>query len=248
MNPHNLIVIADPHLGSVEGDVQQMVDFIRSIDTHSTQLLFLGDLFHIWAGPQKYHTTKVMTLMKELSSFRKRGGVSYLIAGNRDVFLPEITNPAHTHPFPFSFISGEYCFIELAGSKIVAAHGDTINSKDLQYLKWRKVVRSWWFRAFFNLIPAFWVKKIMISLERKLKGTNMAFRKVFPDEEWQHFLKMIDQTFNPDLLIAGHFHPKDPIITNMKNFKGVVVPAWNPGGRYLEISTDLALSFKSIAP
>lgn len=245
MSTRRIIAIADPHLGSIEGDVERMVEFIRSIDPTSTQLLFLGDLFHIWAGPRKYHTASVKTLMEELAIFRQKGGISYLIAGNRDVFFPEISDPTHTKPFPFSIISGEHCHIQLGKHRIVAVHGDTVNSKDLQYLKWRKLIRHWLFRGIFHLIPAFGVKRIMVSLERKLKGTNMAFRKSFPEEEWCRFLEEIHQRLSPDLLLAGHFHPETPIVTELKDLKGVVVPAWNPTGEYLEIDTDLTLTFKS---
>ena len=54
-----IIVISDPHLGVQSHDVENMIDFIEKLDPQKHEILFLGDLFHIWAGPAKYHISPV---------------------------------------------------------------------------------------------------------------------------------------------------------------------------------------------
>ncbi len=246
MSNKKLIVIADSHLGTIKGDVDQMIEFISSIDPQQSELLFLGDLFHIWAGPFKYRTRIVNSLMDVLFSFREKGGISYLVAGNRDAFLPEKQQNEMDDLYPFTRIALKQLEIEFSGRKLVAVHGDTINSQDKQYLRWRALIRSKPFRWSFNLIPAKRVKKILLMLEENLKKTNTAFRKEFPQEEWQQFLRQTYADFSPELLIAGHYHPQDPIIDKYKSMTGMIVPAWCEQLSYLEIDEKLNFKLKSM--
>jgi DNA-binding LytR/AlgR family response regulator len=85
-----LYIIADPHLGSIDGDIDLMIRFIRSLDASRSTLLFLGDLFHVWVGIPRYHTPEIKRLLKELDKYRSEGGVSLLVGGNRDTLLPNI--------------------------------------------------------------------------------------------------------------------------------------------------------------
>ena len=68
MGDKNIIAIADPHLGVTPGDVKEMIRFIGTLDPIDNDLLFLGDLFHIWAGPKKYHTPPVESMLVVLKS------------------------------------------------------------------------------------------------------------------------------------------------------------------------------------
>ncbi|MBU2514988.1 metallophosphoesterase [bacterium] len=246
MSIKKLIVIADSHLGTIKGDVDQMIGFISSLDPQKSELLFLGDLFHIWAGPFKYRTSVVNSLMEALFSFRESGGISYMVAGNRDAFLPEKQQNEQNDLYPFSKIALEQLEIDLPGGKLIAVHGDTINSTDKQYLRWRALIRSKPFRWAFNLIPANRVKKILLILEENLKKTNTAFRKEFPEDEWQQFLESVYSSHSPDLLIAGHYHPASPIIDRYESMIGMIIPAWCGSFSYLEIDERLNIEFKQL--
>lgn len=248
MHKSDIIVIADPHLGARPGDTERMIRFIRALDPNQFELLFLGDLFHIWAGPERFHTELVRSLMDEIRNFREKGGRSYLVAGNRDVFFDEIPEDTPNNPLPFSSIALESLEIELSQGTLLAVHGDTINRQDEKYLRWRRMVRSRWFRMVFSLMPSFLVKRIMFSLEEKLQQTNLAFKRDFPESEWMHFLQSVPSKSNQMLVVAGHFHPLNPIITETDDARlGIVVPDWGEQGRYLKISRDLRYEFCSFS-
>lgn len=246
MDQKTIIVIADAHLGTTKGDVEQLIEFICSFEPKRHELLFLGDLFHIWAGPLKYRTAIVNSLMEVLFSFREKGGVSYLVAGNRDAFLPEKQSQKENDIYPFEKIALDLLKLQLPGGELIAVHGDTINRQDKQYLRWRALIRSKPFRWSFNLIPANRVKRILLMLEENLKKTNLAFRKEFPEEEWLRFRKNMYDAHSPKLLLAGHYHPKEAVVDVCGSMTAMIVPAWCDDLSYLEIKEDLTATIRSV--
>ncbi len=234
-----IIVVADAHLGIRPGDVRAMIGFVETLDPMKHEILFLGDLFHIWAGPDKYHTAQVKTLLPVLKRFRQQKGKVHLVVGNRDVFFPEAKSNTAAHGLPFDTVARDFAYCWIKGRKLAAIHGDTVNSLDKQYLRWRKLVRKPVFQGFFNILPAKWVKRIMFGLEDQLKLTNTEFRKEFPTAEWMRFLEQIHGDCSPDLLLIGHFHPDQPIISSFGSTTGIVVPDWLGSRSYLEVGSDL---------
>lgn len=239
MTNQRFIVIADSHLGIKSRDVETMIRFIATLDPVEEQILFLGDLFHIWAGPEKYHTSPVKTLLPVLKKFRQADGQVHLVVGNRDIFLPEVHQGNSACALPFDSISQEFGVFSLQGQKLAAFHGDTINSKDKRYLRWRRLVRHPLFQGVFNLLPDGWVTNIMFRLEDQLKSTNLEFRRQFPADEWSKFMEKVNRELAPKLLIAGHFHPDQPIVSSHACTMGVVVPDWHTDQSYLEISPEM---------
>jgi UDP-2,3-diacylglucosamine hydrolase len=238
------IVIADAHLGIVEGDVGMMIDFIHTLDPQVDELLFLGDLFHIWAGPEKYHISPVSELLETLGQYQSKDGKTHLVVGNRDIFIPEVSEDSTWSQLPFNTISRDFAFFNPSEKRLAAIHGDTVNSQDRQYLRWRKLVRHPLFQRFFDLMPSTWVKRIMFRLEAGLKNTNQAFRIDFPVNEWAEFVKRVSDTLSPDLLIIGHFHPKKIITLEYGVTKALVIPDWHARQHYLEIESDLSYTLQ----
>jgi len=239
MTDKQYIVIADAHLGIAEGDVEMMIDFLHTLNPKSDEILFLGDLFHIWAGPKKYHTEPVNELLAALNHYQRKEGKVHLVVGNRDVFFPEVTAKTGNRILPFDTISRDFAFFESGGKRLAAIHGDTVNRLDKQYLRWRKLVRHPLFKRFFDLLPAAWVKRIMFQLEAGLKGTNQAFRLAFPKTEWTQFVSQVSENLGPDLLIVGHFHPEEPIVHEHESIRALVVPDWHTRQFYLRIDGGL---------
>lgn len=243
-----IIVISDPHLGVQSGDVENMINFVKKLNPQLHDILFLGDLFHIWAGPEKYHTAIVKLMMSCLTEFQKQRGQIHLVVGNRDIFFSERAQTDKIDHLPFTTISKDFFILEQQNKKLIAIHGDTINSMDKRYLRWRKLVRHPMFKILFGLMPACWGKKIMFKLENDIQNTNMDFRHEFPTLEWEHFLNTTHAQFHPDLILAGHFHPKEPIISTYKSTKGIVVPDWNRNYSYLEINRQLECQLCHFSP
>ncbi|MCP4752971.1 MAG: hypothetical protein GY866_18955 [Proteobacteria bacterium] len=234
-----IIAVADPHLGVKSDDVEKMIGFIEALDPEKADILFLGDLFHIWAAPEKYHTSPVRELLPALERFRQETGKVHLVVGNRDVFFREVKENEHVTNLPFDSIAVDFAFFPFYKGKLAVAHGDTVNTQDKRYLRWRRLIRYPWFQRMFDLLPAERVKKIMFGLEGQLKQTNLRFRKQFPMVEWMRFIERVHQEYAPDLLLIGHFHPDEPIVLKCESTTGIVVPDWHKNQSFLEIKPSL---------
>ena len=235
--PKTIYVMADAHLGAAAGDLDRFLAWAKTLPPLQSEFLFLGDLFHVWAGPKAYHTPLVTRLMEFLTRFHGQGGGSRLVVGNRDVFF-RFGKGFPMAELPFAEIAPDFLTLQLKGVKVLATHGDLVNRHDHAYLRWRRWVRSWWFQAAFGLLPSSQVKTLMLHLEAAIKQTNQEFRLAFPEEEWITFLKQTQEAMGFDLLLAGHFHPKDLIETPLPQGKGLVLPDWMQSGTLLTLKEN----------
>ncbi len=244
MKPTKIYIIADAHLGAKDHALTDLASWIKSLEAQNTQIIFLGDLFHIWAGPKKYHNGDVTLLMNVLEEFGKAGGKSSLVVGNRDVFFKKGDQRPMKH-LPFDEIALDFLQMEVGGKTLLCTHGDLVNSKDKQYLRWRRLLRSKIFRLGFAFVPSAKVKKIMTDLETKLKGTNQSFRIAFPAVEWENFILKLIEKHPFDLLVVGHFHPSEPIVSEIdgatasKPATAIVIPDWFAEKKALVITDSL---------
>jgi UDP-2,3-diacylglucosamine hydrolase len=235
----DLLVIADAHLGTKEGDTERMVRFVSSLNPLSNDLLFLGDLFQIWAGPVRYHTPPVTHLLSRLAQFRREEGRVYLVVGNRDLFLPELSPEDTSRTLPFDAIAPEYLDIKVGEQTVMAFHGDTVNRQDSRYLRWRRLVRDPRLERLFGFLPSCWIRRLMFNLEGQLKTTNATFRRHFPESEWQAFTHRIHRLQAPDMLLTGHFHPDILLMDTSTPTLSLVLPDWQRSQSYLMISPGL---------
>ena len=242
MNSKTTYIIADAHLGAKDNALAGLSRWIQSLKAASSEVIFLGDLFHIWAGPTKYHSADVTEFLDLIAEFKAAGGTASLVVGNRDVFFKGGTGYP-MKDLPFFEIALDFLKREIGGKTLLCAHGDLVNSTDSQYLRWRKVVRSPLFKFGFSLIPATKVKKMMLGIENKLKSTNQAFRIAFPEEEWEKYSQATRQQQPFDLLVVGHFHPAEPIISKGENSEAMVIPDWFASEKALKIDPDLNYEF-----
>jgi UDP-2,3-diacylglucosamine hydrolase len=220
----NIIIVADPHLGTKTKDTAILLSFIRTLDPIQTKLVFLGDLFHIWAGPSRYHLEDVRTLLHELDAFQKSGGETYLVVGNRDLLFRKFEKDSQY--LPFNKIANDFLSVNIGSFHVVFNHGDLVNRKDKKYLKWRSFVRHPLFELIMNVLPVKWANQILISGEKNLKTTNQVNRKAFPETEWEKFIEQTHLSFQYDILLIGHFHPDKVILNQYKKSSAIVVPGW----------------------
>lgn len=243
----NYFLIADSHLGGREGDLTAMIRWVETLDPETDEIICLGDFFHIWTGAQVYHSPEVTEMMAAFSSFREQGGVVRMVVGNRDIFFKRGKNQPMSH-LPFEEIALDFLEIRQGEKLFLFTHGDQVNSRDKKYLRWRRLVRSSLFRAFFALIPAGKVKRIMLDLEQKLKQTNKAFRLMFPEEEWERFIRQCRKKYDFDVLAVGHFHPENLIETPIDGRRALVVPDWLSHRKVIKLSSDGSYQLISTEP
>jgi UDP-2,3-diacylglucosamine hydrolase len=173
-----------------------------------------------------------LVVVEALRRLRSRGCAILYVEGNHDFFLDRLYSGD-----PFERLAGDAIDLTLAGKAVHLAHGDRVNRRDRQYLAWRAVSKSRPFFAAFNLLPLRTRHRIVDALERKLAGTNMAFRRGFPFAECESYARPRLRS-GRELLVFGHFHEERRIDYEEAGRTGsvFVLPAWRQGHRYLRLA------------
>ena len=144
------LFVSDVHLSGERPDINQsFCQFVRREASRATALYILGDLFEAWLGddlvPPEYEDA--LAALTELT----KGGVStFVMHGNRDFLLAEgFAGKTGCTLLPESTV------IDLYGRPTLLLHGDTLCTDDVEYQKFRQVVRNPdWQREFLSKLPA----------------------------------------------------------------------------------------------
>lgn len=129
--------VADLHLDVAQADF--VAPFVRFVDglTDAPALVVLGDLFDAWVGPAQARLPGAPPVLDALARLVARGTAVHVVPGNRD-FLLERSFTARTgvtlHPEGFVARHG--------AERVRCVHGDTLCTRDVGYLRLRRVLRS----------------------------------------------------------------------------------------------------------
>ncbi len=131
------LFVSDLHLAADRPETTRL--FIRFLETQARQakaLYILGDLFEVWLGDDMIlpDYQPAIAAMKALSD----SGVSlFLMHGNRDFFMGE-----QLMQLCGATLLDDPTEIKLDGIPTLLMHGDTLCSDDLEYMKFRAMVRN----------------------------------------------------------------------------------------------------------
>ncbi|MFK5913774.1 MAG: UDP-2,3-diacylglucosamine diphosphatase [Woeseiaceae bacterium] len=223
------LFISDLHLSDERKSITELfLSFLDERASKADALYILGDLFEVWPGDdmiQPDYTTSI-SKMKELAD---NGLPLFVMQGNRDFLMAEI----------FAKISGATLIqdpkiIDLYGTPTLLMHGDTLCTDDVDYQKFRKMVRnSEWKKDFFAK-----------SNDERLAMTGK-YRKISKEETAKKSMDIMDVNqaavestmleHDVQQLIHGHTHRPaihDFSVAN-KNMKRIVLGDWFTNGSVL---------------
>ncbi len=131
------LFISDLHLAADRPEINAL--FIRFLETQARQakaLYILGDLFEVWFGDDMIlpDYQPAITAMKALSD---SGVPLYLMHGNRDFFMGETLMQLCG-----ATLLDDPAVIDLEGIPTLLMHGDTLCTDDVEYMKFRAMVRN----------------------------------------------------------------------------------------------------------
>lgn len=212
------LIIADPHVGTREGDAEAMVALIECAEHQGVgEILYLGDTFQYLIGMSKFWTASIRTVLAAWDGFRSRGGVVRLIEGNRDFFLDEedLAKRVDQSALSLEFSAGDRAF------RLI--HGDKVNQRDWQYLFWSRVSKCWIARISARVLPRRIAVGIVRKMEARLARTNRKFRYTKPVEALrEESSRAFRRGVNVQLF--GHFHTLWTFSEGSNS--AMVVPAW----------------------
>jgi UDP-2,3-diacylglucosamine hydrolase len=166
------LFISDLHLAPERPAIIGLfLNFLKTRAGHAEALYILGDLFEYWIGDDAGRAPEVQPLTAALRALTHAGVPVYVMHGNRDFLLGQ----------EFESVTGcrllpDPSIIDLYGERVLLMHGDTLCTDDVDYLKFRAMVRNpQWIAGFLaKPIPE---RIAMVREVREVSKTAMAAKK-----------------------------------------------------------------------
>lgn len=234
-----LAFVGDVHLDREDPHLEAFLSFLDRLGRTSRRIVFLGDLFNVWLGRRELEQPHQAAVLAKLRDLRGRGVSIGYVEGNRDFHIG-----AGYGGEAIDVASDAALVEEQGGTRLYAAHGDLVNARDLRYRLWRAVSRSAPVWRLFNGLPAPHRLRLAESLERRLRATNVAYKKDFPEDAVRGFAaRILPRGF--DVVVLGHFHVERDIPLGPAHPRGrvVVLPEWKGRRRHLEVDEQGRVGF-----
>jgi UDP-2,3-diacylglucosamine hydrolase len=226
--------IADLHLTENRPDITAaFFDFLdnKIINDDVDALYILGDFFEVWVGDD-YQTDLSINVAARLSQVSESGTEVFFIHGNRDFIMREdYAKSASMTLLP------EQVVIDLYGTPTVILHGDEMCTQDVEYQKFRKKSRGWWWPKLMLAMPLWYRKKIARNAREKSKQSQAGKALEILDVTEDAVLAMFEkhQVVN---MIHGHTHRPNVHHYSINNNKltRTVLGDWYEQGSYLRVT------------
>lgn len=194
------LFISDLHLTPQAPEITDcFTQFMRTEAIHADALYVLGDLFEFWIGDDDT-SDFAQQIRDEFKRLTDSGVPCYFTQGNRDFLVGK----RFAQKTGVQLLSDE-TVIDLYGRKAVVLHGDTLCTRDVKYLEYRKKVHQPWLQWVFNRIPFFIKKKIVSKVQSDIKQDKQSKSLEIMDVTPEEVVRVMAH-HDVDLMIHGHTH------------------------------------------
>ncbi|WP_339516712.1 UDP-2,3-diacylglucosamine diphosphatase [Pseudomonas sp. RL_15y_Pfl2_60] len=226
-----ILLISDLHLEQERPDITRA--FLHFLSTRARQaeaLYILGDFFEVWVGDDAISPFQrsIADALKQLS---ESGTAIFLMHGNRDFMIGQ------------RFCREAGCtllrdpsVVELAGEPVLLMHGDSLCTRDENYMRMRRYLR--------NPLSLWILRHLPLStrhkLARKLRNESRAQTRmkasdivdVTPDE-----VSRVMTEHGVKTMIHGHTHRPavHKLLVNGESAKRIVLGDWDRQGWALQV-------------
>ena len=177
--------------------------FLRFLHEHAVQvprLYLLGDLFEYWAGDDDLKTNFNAAIADALAALSGDGVELGWIGGNRDFLLGEqFARRAGMQLLPEPFVT------ELAGLRLVLAHGDAECIDDLGYQAFRSQVRDLDWQQRFLAQPLAQRKAIIANMRDASRAAQRDKSCEIMDVNEGAIMTLFNKT-GAKVMVHGHTH------------------------------------------
>ena len=233
------LFISDLHLSAERHDIAQcFFDFMKNEAPGCDALYILGDLFEVWIGDDN-KTPFSDEIASAISALSETCDV-FFIHGNRDFAIrTQYAKQCNMQLLPQQYV------IDLYGRKTLISHGDELCTKDIEYMKFRKKARSWWWPKLMLSLPL-WLRKKLANKGREISKNNQLGLSQEIMDVTQSEVEAAMQAFTVELFIHGHTHRPNvhTFKINQQSVKRIVLGDWYTQGSIL-IATPNNLSLET---
>ncbi len=224
--------IADLHLAENRPDITAcFLAFMKNDAIKAEKLYILGDLFEVWFGDD-YKTELTEAVINAVKALNSSGTKVYFIHGNRDFLLGN-----HYAKQANMILLPEKQLIDLYDEKVLLMHGDTLCTRDVDYQKFRKKSRSWWWQGFMKSLPLWLRKRIADNYRAKSKQAQQTKSLDIMDVTESEVVKDLEE-YNCQLMIHGHTHRPNihNLTANNNPAQRIVLGDWYEQGAWLKVT------------
>ena len=231
----DIVFISDLHLAPQRPQIIELfIRFADEIAADADALYILGDFLEYWLGDDDPAPSIAPVFDKLIELDEKHGTKIFLMHGNRDFLIGnKLAERCH-----FTLIDDAYR-IKIHDNDALLMHGDTLCTDDIEYQKFRQMVRSPQWKQ--DILSKSLEERIQIakSLREKSKQSTTEKEENIMDVN-QDATDHVFTDNNVDLLIHGHTHR--PAIhhkkINNRDTTRIVLGDWYKTGSYLRINDD----------
>jgi UDP-2,3-diacylglucosamine hydrolase len=226
--------ISDLHLSADRPDITRcLLEFLHNKAPYADALYILGDLFEMWIGDDDVNafTLEVAQAFKALAD---KGIAIYFIHGNRDFLIR--THFAQRAGFK---LLPEQCVVDLYGKPTLIMHGDELCIADLEYQKFRRKARGWWWPRLMLSLPLSTRRKIAEKGRKTSQSNQQKLSQEIMDVSQSEVITVM-HAHKVSRLIHGHTHR--PAIHDLEidgqGAQRIVLGDWYDQGSILKVTAD----------
>jgi len=195
------LFISDLHLSpDTPGATGALLRFLHETAPAADALYVLGDLFEYWIGDEGLAQPFAKEIANALRTLTEGGVPVHFMHGNRDFLVGE----------RFALASGmkllaDPVVVDLYGTRTLLMHGDSLCSDDVEYQKFRSMVRSPAWQQAFLAKPL----EERVRMAREVRGKSEQAKQVKDLTIMDVSPATVDDTFRAHRyarMIHGHTH------------------------------------------
>lgn len=201
-------------------------------------LYILGDFFEVWVGDDDRNVL-TDTIAQALATLAASGSKIYLMHGNRDFLLGrEYAERCGAQ------LMQEGTVVDCYGQKAVLLHGDSLCTRDVDYMKFRKMVRAERWQN--DFLERSLVERHMIAQQTRQQSREKSSMKAsdIMDVTPQQVLELLQEK-QVNIMIHGHTHRPavhtirlpEPI-NDRSDAVRIVLGSWDTQGWALEFTAE----------
>ena len=214
--------ISDLHLSENTPSVTEgFFEFLKTAAQELSHLYILGDLFEAWIGDDD-DSELATNVMQKINHATRNGLEIFFIHGNRDFLCGQkFAEQSNLTLLPDPF------FLNFFDQKIALSHGDNFCTEDLEYIKFKKEVRSEKWQQEFLQKPLDDRLNIASNMrdasQKNNSNKDISIMDVTPNAIQEFFAE-----HRIDLLIHGHTHR--PNTHQINSGTRIVLGDWHKTG------------------
>lgn len=230
---------SDIHLDSDNSVItHSFLDFLENRAKGAEALYVLGDIFEVWVGDDD-NSALNSRVAKAFAALSDSGTPVYFMHGNRDFLLGH----AYAERCHATLLE-EPTLIDCHGQRLALIHGDSLCTRDVDYMKFRKMVRTERWQA--DFLEKSLVERHMIAQQARMQSKEHSSLKPsdIMDVTPQEVLNLLHE-LQVNCLIHGHTHRpsihtirlQEPINDRFEAQR-IVLGSWDSKGWVLELGDE----------